>query len=163
MGRHSKLKRQRKAELLKQPQEMISEIDSVEKVIAYLQAVGFSWESGKGVSAKSTMDLIRYGQQHPDEKGILSFLIKTTQDPGWFETEDELASALELICPVIVSKTASDSTYSSGEVDIIKKAGQILWQAGGIGAMLLVLQNCIPSRVRKEVEIMWDGIGEWRC
>jgi hypothetical protein len=74
--------------------------------------------------------------------------------------------AIYLLCEVIIDCVSHDrenGDYVSEENnEKIKKAGEFLNLHNGYNGMHDVLLSWVPKRYRREFDLLWDGIGEWR-
>jgi len=69
------------------------------------------------------------------------------------------------ICECLIEKVEHDKDYGDYFSEInnnkLKQAGELLFNYDGISVMLDTLQLWIPKRYRKEISILWNGIGDW--
>jgi hypothetical protein len=73
--------------------------------------------------------------------------------------------AVYIICEVLIDNVNHDKHngdyYSEKNNSKIKEAGKLLYSYDGNSVMRDVLFAWIPKRYRREIEYLWDGIGEW--
>lgn len=73
--------------------------------------------------------------------------------------------ALFLICECIIDKVQHDRIngdfYSKEHNNKIKNAGELLNEYDGTSVMYDVLMDWVPKRYRREIDMIWDGIGDW--
>ena len=52
--------------------------------------------------------------------------------------------------------------YDEDNVEKLKEAGRLLWEEGGDRSMYdRLVWGFIPRRYHRDVDICWDGIGDW--
>ncbi len=70
------------------------------------------------------------------------------------------------LCDYIITCVTNDEINGDYYEDTnnikIVEAGHILYSAGGNHLMLHVLMNIVPKRYRREMDVKWDKIGDWR-
>jgi hypothetical protein len=69
---------------------------------------------------------------------------------------------LEYVINCVKNDKENGDYYSEENNDIAIKGGKLLYESGGIDTMHEVLLTWIPKRYRREIDMKWDGIGEWQ-
>ncbi len=68
---------------------------------------------------------------------------------------------LEYVINCVNNDKEKGDYYSKENDEIAKKGGRLLYESGNIETMHEVLLTWIPKRYRSEINLKWDGIGEW--
>ncbi|ATZ81094.1 endopeptidase-like protein [Bodo saltans virus] len=80
--------------------------------------------------------------------------------------KSDYCAGLMLMLKYVITCVENDKIngdyYSVDNNNNVKNGGMLLHKSGGISAMHDVLMTWIPKRYRREIDIVWDGIGEWR-
>lgn len=69
---------------------------------------------------------------------------------------------LEYVINCIKHDKENGDYYSEDNNKIAIKGGQLLYESGNTDTMHEVLLTWIPKRYRNEINMKWDGIGEWQ-
>lgn len=81
------------------------------------------------------------------------------------ETIENYDKAILNICECLIEKVEHDKDYGDYFSEInnnkLKKAGELLFNYDGTSVMYDTLQLWVPKRYRKEISILWNGIGDW--
>jgi hypothetical protein len=81
------------------------------------------------------------------------------------ETIKNYDKAILNICECLIEKVEHDKEYGDYVSELnnnkLKQAGELLFNYDGTSVMLDTLQLWIPKRYRKEISILWNGIGDW--
>ena len=75
---------------------------------------------------------------------------------GWSVTPYQHGQA-ELFRALIPCVTEGDANY-----DLLKSAGESLWESGGSRDMFDALSAWTPRCCHRLVDVVWDGIGDWK-
>jgi hypothetical protein len=68
---------------------------------------------------------------------------------------------LEYVINCVRNDKENGDYYSEENNKIATKGGLLLYESGGTEEMYNVLLTWIPKRYRNEINVKWDGIGEW--
>ncbi len=95
----------------------------------------------------------------------MNHYIKCAQDRG----ETDLykigrKGMLEYIITCVENDPVDGDYYTREHKQVMVKSGETLYKSGGMNDMRdNLVWSFIPKRYRREIDIFWNGIGEWKA
>lgn len=127
----------------------------------YIKRMEPKW-SGKNAAAKEAIHYNIFAEYNAMKKMIDNGIISLDKGNdhkykiGRFLT-------LKYIITCVKNDPDNGDYYDPENVSQLKKAGRLLYEADGMNGMHDgLVWSFIPKRYRREIDMAWNGIGEWK-
>jgi len=111
----------------------------------------------------AVMELLEYNiiQEH---KGLKKFLDYPDLEPKNRLYKQARYNILTYIINCVKADPQNGDHYDEDNKKILREAGELLYKEGGMKSMHCPLVwSFIPKRYGGDINLEWDGIGEWRA